>query len=72
MAVALLGIADKRFRMFREKFGRDPEVDEPLFFDPRYDHPVQADTVEMRRQVMDAAEAARVSPRLVLRYFGLA
>ena len=72
MTVALLGVADRRYRMFREKFGRDPELDEPLFFDPASDHPVQADQQEMRQQVVDAAEAARVSPHLVLKYFGLA
>ena len=29
----------EQFRLFREKFGRDPKPDEPIFFDPDQDQP---------------------------------
>jgi hypothetical protein len=39
-------LRDQRER-FREKFGRDPEPDDPLFFDPDADEPLPADPDKM-------------------------
>jgi hypothetical protein len=33
LAAALLAVAKVRFELFRERFGRDPELNEPLLFD---------------------------------------
>jgi len=55
-----------RYRAFCERFGRDPEPDEPLFFDPAQEQPVAPEPFVIRSQVMAAALAARVDARLVL------
>lgn len=68
---ALIKVAIYRFGMFREKFGRDPGPNEPLFFDPSSDHPVEAADVELRCQVVETARSAGVDPDMVLRFLKL-
>jgi len=68
---ALLKVAICRFGMFVKKFGRDPEPNEPLFFDPHSDQPVEADTVELRRQVMETARYAGINADVVIRFLQL-
>jgi hypothetical protein len=68
---ALLKVAICRFGMFVKKFGRDPEPNEPLFFDPHSDQPVEADAVELRRQVMETARSAGVNADMVIRFLKL-
>lgn len=65
-------IAKLRYEMFRDRFGRDPYPDEPLFFDPANDIPVVAEVAEMWAQVMDAAMATRTDALSVMKYLGLA
>jgi hypothetical protein len=67
---ALLRVSEHRFRIFNERFGRDPEPDEPLFFDPSKDRPVAADPSETMEQVIAAASAAKVDARPVLKFLG--
>lgn len=67
----LLKIASVRFEAFRDRFGRDPFPDEPLFFDPSLDQPVAPPSAEMRTQLLAAASATRSDRASLLRYFGL-
>ncbi len=66
----LLKIASVRFEAFRDRFGRDPFPDEPLFFDPDVDQPVAPASAEMRTQLLAAASATRSDRVTLLRYFG--
>jgi hypothetical protein len=67
---ALLEIAKVRFALFRERFGRDPGLDEPLLFDPGQDEPTAATQAESRVQVVSAAVASEVDANAVLRLLG--
>jgi hypothetical protein len=69
--VAMLKIARMRSKIFRAKFGRDPGLDDPLFFDPKSDHPLIASITEMHVQLMDAALVTRSDYTGVMRYLGL-
>jgi hypothetical protein len=70
-AAALLEVLRLRFERFRQRFGRDPEADEPLLFDPDFDRPVVTTDEESRMQVTTAALAAQVDPTAVLRWLRL-
>lgn len=69
--VELLKIASVRFEAFRNRFGRDPFPDEPLFFDPSLDQPVAPASAEMRTQLLAAASVTRSDRASLLKYFGL-
>jgi hypothetical protein len=69
--IELLKIASVRFEAFRDRFGRDPFPDEPLFFDPTRDEPVAPASAEMRIQLLAAASATRSDRASLLKYFGL-
>jgi hypothetical protein len=62
-AFAMLKVFRKRYQA---RFGRDPEPDELLFFDPAQEQPVAAEPPVIRSQVIAAALAARVDPQSVL------
>ena len=47
---------------FREKFGREPEPDDPLFFDPDADTPVPIDVEEVSAQIIKAMASAGLDP----------
>jgi hypothetical protein len=68
---ALLEILKYRYARFREHFGRDPELEDPLFFDTKIGAPVPPHPEEARLQVIAAAAAANVDYRPVLRLMGL-
>jgi hypothetical protein len=70
-AAALLEVLRLRFERFRQRFGRDPEADEPLLFDPDLDRPVITSDEQSRMQVTTAALAAQVDPTAVLRWLRL-
>jgi hypothetical protein len=70
IVAALLEIAKVRFAVFRERFGRDPELDEPLLFDPAKDEPTEASQDDCRIQVLSAAMASDVDPGAVLNFLG--
>jgi hypothetical protein len=67
---ALLEIAKVRFALFRERFGRDPEPDEPLLFDPDHEEPIAATGDDSRLQVVSAAIASEVDASAVLGLLG--
>ena len=52
---AVMRIARLRYEMFRERFGRDPYPNEPLFFDPTRDTPVVAEVSEDWTEPIDSA-----------------
>jgi hypothetical protein len=70
VVTALLEIARVRFAFFRERFGRDPEPDEPLLFDPDKDEPTEASKDDGRVQVLSAAIASNVDAGEVLGLLG--
>jgi len=67
---ALLEIARVRYAFFRERFGREPEPDEPLLFDPEKDQPTEANHDDGRIQLVSAAMASNVDALLVLSFLG--
>jgi len=67
----LLKVASLRYREFYERFGRDPEPDEPLFFDPEQSEPKLADHRQTRMQVLAAASIANVDAKPLLELLGL-
>lgn len=71
IGVAMLKIARMRYQIFRDRFGRDPGPDDPLFFDSLNDQPVVASEAEMSLQVLDAAAATRSDYLSVMRFLGL-
>jgi DNA primase len=70
LAAALLEIAKIRFHAFRERFGREPEPDEPLLFDPSEDEPIEASWSERMLQVLAAASVTDVDAAPVLQFLG--
>jgi hypothetical protein len=68
---SLLEVIRFRFGAFREKFGRDPRSDEPLFFDPAQNWPVKANIDQARAQIHAAAAAMGVRVAPVLRFLNL-
>jgi hypothetical protein len=71
MAIATLQVFRMRYRAFFDRFGRDPEPDEPLFFDPAQEQPVAPEPAVIRSQVLTAASAAGVDGNLVLSFMRL-
>ena len=70
LMAALLEIARVRFQLFREHFGRDPEPDEPLLFDPDKGEPTAATQADCRVQLLSAALASEVDGSAVLGLLG--
>ena len=70
LVAALLEIAKVRFALFRERFGRDPEPDEPLLFDPDQGEPTAATEADGRVQVVSAAMATDVDATAILGLLG--
>ena len=67
---ALLEVARVRFALFRERFGRDPDPDEPLLFDPEKGEPTASNMAMSRVQVLSAALASDVDAGAVLGLLG--
>jgi hypothetical protein len=70
LAAALLEVAKIRFGAFRERFGREPEPDEPLLFDPNEDEPIEASWSDRMLQVLAAASATNIDVAPVLQFLG--
>jgi hypothetical protein len=70
LVAALLEVAKVRFALFREQFGRDPDPDEPLLFDPDQKEPTVATHADGRVQVISAAMASDVDAAAVLTLLG--
>jgi hypothetical protein len=70
LIAALIEIARVRFELFHDQFGRDPEPDEPLLFDPKKCVPTACTKAEGRLQLLSAALASDVDPAPVLGLLG--
>ncbi len=71
VACALVLVAQHRFMVFKEKFGRWPGPDEELFFDGTRPEPVRARPDQIRRQILDAAEMHNLEVAPLLSFFGI-
>jgi hypothetical protein len=60
-----------RSEIFRTRFGRDLDADDPLFSSPRMTQPVIVGETEIKSQVMPAAEATRTDHMFIMRFLGL-
>ena len=70
LAAALLAVAKVRFELFRERFGRDPELNEPLLFDPDEAKPTEAKQADRRIQLVSAAIVSKIDASAVLSLLG--
>ncbi len=59
-----------QFQRFREKFGRDPGPDDPVFFDPDADTPQELDwdKVVSEIEIVDAMVKAGIEPEKIYAY----
>ena len=55
----------KQIRAFRVKFGRDPEPDDPLFFDPNADLPTPMGYDQVMPELVAAGYRAGLSPAFI-------
>ena len=53
---------------FRDKFGRDPGPDDPVFFDDHADAAGAIDLDSLQREIVAVMNRARVSPELIYAY----
>ena len=55
----------RQLERFREKFGRDPEPGDPIFFDPDADTPQPMDEAVINEEMVNAMKAAGIRPSLI-------
>ncbi len=60
----------QQLESFKEKFGREPGPDEPVFFDPDCDVPTRLSESKLRRELSEAARKAGLDVNRVLSAFG--
>jgi hypothetical protein len=61
-------LIEEQLRRFREKFGRDADPEDPLFFDSDADEPQpipEAQQDELMSQILRAASRAAIPPELI-------
>src|SRR5262249_43711099 len=61
-------ILEAQQQRFREKFGRDPGPNDPVFFDPDAPNPVPMSAVKIEADVIEAMRKAGTPPRIVYAY----
>ena len=59
---------EDQFRRFREKFGRDPGPDDPVFFDPDADTPQELDGDKVDSEIVGAMVKAGIEPEKIYAY----
>ncbi len=52
----------QQLERFRQKFGRNPGPNDPVFFDPDADQPRQLDPAKTEAQIVAAMQAAGMEP----------
>jgi hypothetical protein len=57
-----------QLQRFREKFGREPGPNDPIFFDPDADEPVQMSGVRMEADILNALGKAGAPPEFAYAY----
>lgn len=60
----------QQLESFKEKFGREPGPDDPLFFDPDCDVPIPLSELKLRKELSEAARKAGLDVNRVLSAFG--
>jgi len=58
----------EQLEAFRAKFGRDPQGDEPVFFDPNCDVPTPLMPEKMEEDTVRAMETAGIAPQIIHAY----
>ena len=69
--VELLEALNLQYQAFRQKFNRDPQPGEPIFFDPDADEPtfLSAERVaEITEEICEAMRQANVPPAIIYAY----
>jgi hypothetical protein len=56
----------RQLESFKEKFGREAGLDDPLFFDPDYDEPTPLTEQKVKRELIEAARKAGLDVDRVL------
>jgi hypothetical protein len=59
---------EDQMQFFRDKFGREPGPDDPLFFDPDADIPQLMTDEKIRKGIIDAMVAAGLDPSFIYAY----
>jgi hypothetical protein len=65
-------VVQYRFNAFRRAFGRDPLVNESLFFAANASAPQPAEPAQVRAQLAEAAAATGVALPPLLKFLGMA
>jgi hypothetical protein len=60
----------QQLESFKEKFGREPGPDDPLFLDPDCDVPIPLSESKLRKELSEAAQKAGLDVNRVLSAFG--
>ena len=50
---------------FRQKFGRDPGPNDPIFFDPEMDTPIPMNLDKVQREIVQAMVKAGIAPEII-------
>jgi hypothetical protein len=61
-------LIESQHAAFRKKFGRDPQGNDPVFFDPGEDQPVPLPEVKLQAALLDAMRKAGTPPEIVYAY----
>ena len=69
MTPKLRKILKAQHKQFKEKFGRDPGPNDPIFFDPDSDTPRPMPVERLTDGIIKAARAAGISPERAMRHF---
>ena len=64
----LLAALDDQLKLFKEKFGREPGPNDPVFFDPNADTPQPINSDDVETEISRAMDLARIEPAKVYAY----
>ena len=56
---------DEQRELFRQKFGREPGPDDPIFFDPDADTPTPMSVKQVSDEIVQAMVSAGVDPSII-------
>jgi hypothetical protein len=59
---------DDQLKLFKEKFGREPGPNDPVFFDPNADTPQPINSDEVETEITRAMDLAGIEPAKVYAY----
>jgi len=59
---------ERQLAAFREKFGRDPNDDDPIFFDPDADEPVPLSDEKYERMMIEALTEVGISQAMIFAF----